>query len=188
MANDSSRTERVEVAAYRVPTDVPESDGTLQWNSTTIVVVHAWGGGRTGLGYSYTDASAAELIRGMLASAVVGSDVLDVPGAWQAMHHAIRNVGHSGLAYMALSAVDLALWDLKARVLERSLDQVVGAVHEGVAIYGSGGFTSYTNDRLRDQLGGWVGEGIPRVKMKVGREPDRDVERVRVAREAIGLL
>lgn len=180
------RVERLALSAYRVPTDEPESDGTLEWDSTTVVVVHASGAGQTGLGYSYTDVSAAELIRGHLARAVEGTDVMNVPGAWQAMHHAVRNLGHTGLTYMAISAVDLALWDLKARVLERSLDEVIGAVRDGVPVYGSGGFTSYSDERLSEQLGDWVAEGIPRVKMKVGREPQRDVERVRAARAAIG--
>ena len=87
---------------------------------------------------------------------------------------------------MAIAAVDTALWDLKARILELPLAAVLDAAHEAVPVYGSGGFTSYSDERLADQLGGWAEQGIPRVKMKVGRDPDRDLERVRVARAAIG--
>ena len=47
-------------------------------------------------------------------------------------------------------------------------------------------FISYSHEQLRSQLGGWADEGIRMVKMKVGRDPDRDLARVRVAREAIG--
>ena len=87
---------------------------------------------------------------------------------------------------MAIAAVDNALWDLKAKLLGLPLVTLLGAVRESVPVYGSGGFTSYTDTQLREQLGGWVGAGIARVKMKVGREPGRDPARVRVAREAIG--
>jgi len=87
---------------------------------------------------------------------------------------------------MAIAAVDTALWDLKARLLGLPLATLLDAVRSEVPIYGSGGFTSYSDEQLASQLGGWAELGIPRVKMKVGRSPDRDVERVRVARQAIG--
>lgn len=178
---------RLHVGAYTIPTDRPESDGTLAWDSTTVVVVEAHAGGVIGLGYGYADTATAELIRGTLAAAVRGRDAGSVTGAWTAMVHAVRNLGGPGIAAMAISAVDLALWDLKARLLDMPLAILLDAPHERVPLYGSGGFTSYTIVELREQLAGWVHEGqIPRVKMKVGREPVRDVQRVRAAREAIG--
>ncbi len=175
-----------EIAAYKAPTDAPEADGTFEWNSTTLVTVHAHAAGRTGLGYTYADEATAHLVRESLAPAVLGRDALAVPGAWVAMQHAVRNLGHAGVAAMAVAAVDTALWDLKARLLGLPLVSLLGAVRDAVPVYGSGGFTSYSNDRLREQLGGWVAEGIPRVKMKVGTHPEDDLERVRAAREAIG--
>ncbi len=178
--------ERVEVAAYRVPTDAPESDGTIAWDSTTLVLVEATGGGETGLGYSYADKATAELIRESLADVVQGRDAMAVPGAWSAMVEAIRNLGRPGIASMAVSAVDAALWDLKARLLGLPLVTLLGAVRDAAPVYGSGGFTSYSIERLKDQLGGWVAAGIPRVKMKIGRDPAADLGRVRAAREAIG--
>jgi L-alanine-DL-glutamate epimerase-like enolase superfamily enzyme len=111
---------------------------------------------------------------------------MSVPAAWQAMVRAIRNLGRPGIASMAISAVDVALWDLKARLLDMPLVDLLGACRERVPIYGSGGFTSSTIEELERQLGGWAAAGIPRVKMKVGREPARDPERVRAARAAIG--
>jgi L-alanine-DL-glutamate epimerase-like enolase superfamily enzyme len=182
----AAKIEQLEVSSHEIPTDGHESDGTFAWDSTTIVIVLAHGGGAVGLGYTYTDASAAQLIDGKLRDAVVGADASDVRAAWRAMSQALRNVGRPGLGFMALSAVDLALWDLKARLLEEPLVAVLDAAHDAVPIYGSGGFCSYSDERLADQLGGWAAEGIPRVKMKVGREPERDRERVAVAREAIG--
>jgi L-alanine-DL-glutamate epimerase-like enolase superfamily enzyme len=182
----AAKIEQLEAWARELPTDGHESDGTLEWDSTTIVVVQAHACGAVGLGYTYTDAAAAQLVEGKLADAVRGADALDVRAAWQAMSRALRNVGRPGLGFMALSAVDLALWDLKARLLEQPLVAVLDAAHESVPVYGSGGFCSYSDERLAEQLAGWVEHGIPRVKMKVGREPERDRERVAAARAAIG--
>jgi L-alanine-DL-glutamate epimerase-like enolase superfamily enzyme len=178
--------EQLRATSHTIPTDQPESDGTFEWDSTTIVVVQAHGGGKTGIGYTYTHQSAAGLIEDKLQEAVRGSDAMEVRVAWHAMSTALRNIGRPGLGFMALSAVDLALWDLKARLLDQPLVAVLDAAHDEVPVYGSGGFCSYSDAKLQEQLGGWAEQGIPRVKMKVGREPERDRERVRAAREAIG--
>jgi L-alanine-DL-glutamate epimerase-like enolase superfamily enzyme len=174
--------DRLDVHACTIPTDEPESDGTAAWDSTTIVVVEASAGGQTGLGYTYCEAAAAEVVRSKLAPCV-GEDVR---AAWLAMTAAIRNMGRPGLGFCAVSAVDQALWDLKARLCGISLVELLGAAHDDVPVYGSGGFCSYNDERLREQLRGWVEAGIPRVKMKIGREPDRDPHRLDAAREAIG--
>ena len=126
------------------------------------------------------------MVSGKLADVIIGRAAHDVGGAWSAMWHAVRNYGQSGLVAMAVSAVDIALWDLKARLLGVPLVVALDAVHEGTPIYGSGGFCNYTDAQLADQLTGWVEAGIPRVKMKTGREPERDEHRLRVARSAIG--
>lgn len=178
--------EEVAVAAYTVPTDAPEADGTFAWQATTIVVVHVRAGGERGIGYSYADLATAGLIEEHLAGAVGGACALAPQRAWWAMTRAVRNLGRPGIAAMAISAVDVALWDLKARLLGLSLATLLGAVHEQVPIYGSGGFTSYSTQRLQQQLADWVQAGIPRVKMKIGSLPGEDVARVGAAREAIG--
>jgi L-alanine-DL-glutamate epimerase-like enolase superfamily enzyme len=87
--------------------------------------------------------------------------------------------------------VDTALWDLKARLLGLPLHRLLGAVREAVPVYGSGGFTSYDEARLREQLTGWVsGQRIPRVKIKIGESwgthPARDLARMTQAREVVG--
>jgi L-alanine-DL-glutamate epimerase-like enolase superfamily enzyme len=102
------------------------------------------------------------------------------------MQHAVRNLGRPGVAAEAIAAVDIALWDLRSRLLEEPLVVALGAAHDATPIYGSGGFTSYDDDALQSQLRGWVEAGIPRVKMKVGRDPDADAARVMAARSAIG--
>jgi L-alanine-DL-glutamate epimerase-like enolase superfamily enzyme len=176
----------LEVAAYTIPTDAPEADGTLAWEQTTIVVVHAFAGDTWGLGYSYADVSTAALVESKLAGVVRGEDAMSPPAAWSKMVDAIRNLGRPGIASMAIAAVDTALWDLKARLLGLPLCRLLGAVHDRVPVYGSGGFTSYSPRRLTEQLEHWAKLGIPRVKMKVGSEPALDSSRVVAAREAIG--
>jgi L-alanine-DL-glutamate epimerase-like enolase superfamily enzyme len=182
----AATVERLKVHAYTIPTDEPESDGTLEWDSTTIVIVEAHAAGQTGLGYTYCDSAAAEVVSSQLAGAVEGEDAMDVRAAWLRMDAQVRNAGRPGISFCALSAVDQALWDLKARLLGVSLVVLLGAAHEDVPIYGSGGFTSYSDERLCEQLGGWAEAGIPRVKMKVGRDPERDPVRLDAAREAVG--
>jgi L-alanine-DL-glutamate epimerase-like enolase superfamily enzyme len=186
MVRTQVAVEPLSVTAYEVPTDAPEADGTLAWESTTIVVVHARAGDERGLGYTYADASVARLVAGKLSGVVAGADALAPQRAWWAMTRAVRNLGRPGLAAMAISAVDVALWDLKAHLLGLPLATLLGAVHERVPVYGSGGFTSYGRERLEHQLAAWVEAGIENVKMKVGSDPEADPERVRAARGAIG--
>ncbi|HET7648197.1 MAG TPA: enolase C-terminal domain-like protein [Gaiellaceae bacterium] len=169
---------KVEVHCCTIPTDQPESDGTADWDSTTIVVAEV----DEGLGYTYCHQAAAVVIRETLADLVEE----DVRSAWLAMQRAVRNMGRPGIAACAISAVDQALWDRKARRLGVALVDLLGAVHDDVPVYGSGGFCTYSLERLQEQLGGWSGQGIPRVKMKLGREPERDPERLDAVREAIG--
>jgi len=174
-------------AAYKIPTDYPEADGTFAWDATTLIVVDAEAGNGGGVGYTYADGSIVTLIQGPLAKAIQKQDSFDIPGCWTAMQRSVRNLGRSGLAACAVAAVDNALWDLKARALNLPLAILLGRCRHEVPIYGSGGFTSYTDDQLRAQLSTWVErDGCRFVKMKVGSEPTRDPERVRAAKSAIG--
>jgi len=177
----------MQVAAYRIPTDAPEADGTFQWDATTLVVVQLEAGGQTGLGYTYADASLVRLVEGHFRDLLEGADAFAIGRLNERLWASVRNLGRSGLAACAISAVDTALWDLKARLLDLPLAHLLGMRREDVAVYGSGGFTSYDDGRLREQLGHWVLEdGCRWVKMKIGADSPRDAERVRTAREAIG--
>ena len=176
----------VESAAYTIPTDKSESDGTFEWNSTTIVIAEVTAGGVTGIGYTYSSPAATGVIHEHLASAAVGCDAMIISTAWERMVHAVRNIGRPGIAAAAISAVDNAMWDLKSKLLDLPLVALLGAVRNSVPVYGSGGFTSYSVAELCSQLIGWVQHGISRVKMKVGRDHAAHVTRVREARAAIG--
>ena len=181
-----SAIDELHVAAYKIPTDRPEADGTIAWDHTMLVCVHARARGETGFGYTYADTATARLIHEILVPAVLGRDSFAIPAAWIAMVQAIRNLGRPGVASMAIAAVDVALWDLKSRLLGLPLVTLLGAARSSAPVYGSGGFTTYTLDQLREQLAGWAAQGIPRVKMKIGTHPDHDFERVLAARNAIG--
>jgi L-alanine-DL-glutamate epimerase-like enolase superfamily enzyme len=179
--------ERVRARSFKIPTDLPEADGTIAWDSTTLVLVEVSGGGMQGLGYTYSGASIVELIQGELAKAIEGLDALDPQGAWLSMQHCVRNLGREGLAATAISAVDAALYDLKARLLDLPLAKLLGSYRGSVPIYGSGGFTSYSDDELANQLSGWVSDdGCAFVKMKIGSHSEDDPRRVALAKRAIG--
>jgi L-alanine-DL-glutamate epimerase-like enolase superfamily enzyme len=177
---------RVTAAAYTIPTDHPESDGTFAWRSTTLITVELEAGGAAGLGYTYGDRSTAALIRDTLAGPILGRDAFAHGELHALLEQATRNLGRPGLASMAIAALDVALWDLRGRLLDVPLLRLLGAARSRIPIYGSGGFTSYSTEELLRQLGGWAAAGFRRVKMKVGRDPDADLARVAAARAAIG--
>jgi L-alanine-DL-glutamate epimerase-like enolase superfamily enzyme len=179
--------ESVRAQAFTVPTDRPEADGTIAWNSTTLVIAEIAGGGNVGFGYTYSSACIVDLIRNTLAATIKGSDALAPQAARAMMLRAVRNLGREGLAATAISAIDTALYDLKARLLDLPLVRLLGAYRASIPIYGSGGFTTYSDRELEQQLGGWVAEqGCVFVKMKIGSQPERDPHRVAVAKRAIG--
>ena len=184
--NDKVPIQSLRVSGFKIPTDTPEADGTYEWDSTTIVVVEVNAGSKQGLGYTYADTATAKLIDDKLKEVVVGKDAMSVQGAWLAMLCSIRNLGRPGICAMAISAVDTALWDLKARLLDLPLVTLLGQVRGELPIYGSGGFTNYSNEQLQNQLRGWAEQGIARVKMKIGRDAEADRQRVATARKAIG--
>lgn len=181
----------IRVGVYEIPTDQHEADGTLAWDKTTVVIVEVDAGDMTGLGYTYAAGACKPLIDHMLAGAVLDRSVLDVSGAWESMVRTVRNVGRPGLVSCAISAVDTALWDLKAKILDLPVCRLLGMIHPHVPIYGSGGFTTYDDAATREQVERWVGEwAIPRVKIKIGESwghnVKRDLSRVALTRELAG--
>jgi L-alanine-DL-glutamate epimerase-like enolase superfamily enzyme len=183
--------EQVSAAVYVVPTDAPEADGTLAWDQTTMVLVTARAGGQAGTGWSYAPAASAALVNDVLAGVVAFRSAADIPAASEAMARALRNDGQAGAGAMALSAVDIALWDLKARLLGLPLASLLGQARADVPVYGSGGFTSYDDQQTRDQLADWAErDRIPRVKIKIGEsrgaDERRDLRRAELARSVIG--
>jgi L-alanine-DL-glutamate epimerase-like enolase superfamily enzyme len=183
----ATAVERVTATAYQIPTDTEqESDGTLTWDSTSLVVVEVTADGLTGLGYTYSHPSAAQVIESKLANLVEGADALMPEACWAQMQVQARQLGHAGIAAMAISAVDVALWDMKAKLLDVCLADALPRFHEHVPIYGSGGFCNYSDEQLRAQARGWADLGLRSVKIKVGRDKSADPKRLDVVRSEIG--
>ncbi|MGK7396781.1 MAG: enolase C-terminal domain-like protein [Candidatus Cyclobacteriaceae bacterium M3_2C_046] len=176
---------QVKASAFTVPTDSPESDGTIEWNSTTMILVEIKAGNQTGIGYSYADQAAAFLIQKKLADLLIEKNAWNIPGIWSLMVQEVRNLGRPGIASHAISAIDTALWDLKAKLLDLPLALLLGQVHHSVPAYGSGGFTSYTIENLQEQMVRWAEEGLNMVKMKIGRPPQKDLHRVSSVRQVL---
>ena len=176
------KVERLEVSAYTVPTEKPEADGTLSWSETTLVLVQISAGGACGTGYSFADIAIGTLIDHHIKREVIGRNALNIPEIRTGMMRRIRNLGRPGICSMAISAVDNALWDLKARLLNLCVADLLGRAHTSIPAYGSGGFTSYSGDQLKRELGDWLAQGLTSVKMKIGTDTAADVARVRLAR------
>lgn len=177
---------RGSVSAYTIPTDSSESDGTFSWDSTTMVLVTIEAAGKRALGYTYADSSTARVAKTLIETLVLNHDAFDHGAIWHSMLRYVRNLGETGIAMMAISAIDNALWDLRARILDIPLVSLIGKVRDSIPVYGSGGFTTYTDQQLTTQFSSWAEEGLGIMKMKVGTNPAMDPHRVAVARKAIG--
>ena len=177
----------LDTAVYTIPTDAPEADGTLAWDKTTMVLVTARAGGEQGLGWSYTSRAAAAVVGELLAGTVTGRDAFDVAGAAEAMARQVRNVGRPGIAAMAISAVDIALWDLKARRAKLPLWRLLGGFDPRVPCYAGGIDLDLSVEALLRQTDDNLSRGFRAIKMKVGR-PDlaADVARVKAMRAHLG--
>lgn len=175
-----------DVHVHTVPTDLPEADGTFQWNAITLVLVEIFAAGETGLGYTYGSPAIGKVAEFLAESCLAGQSPFYIPLLHDRMSRSIRNNGNRGLTAMAVSMLDVALWDLKARLLGCSVAQLLGKARDEVPVYGSGGFTSYSPQQLERQLAAWTDAGIRMVKMKVGTDPAADPDRVRLARKTVG--
>lgn len=177
--------EKIKIAAYEIPCDSPESDGTFSWKTTTLILVTLQSENKTGLGFSYGHEASLDIIKKTLSPFLETAFHWEFPLTYNRMLHSLRNIGKSGITAHAIAAVDIALWDLKAKILEIPLCQLWGMVRKEVPVYGSGGFTSYSAEDTDSQFKKWKEKGIKKFKMKVGRDPSQDLNRVKHARNAL---
>jgi L-alanine-DL-glutamate epimerase-like enolase superfamily enzyme len=181
----------VTTGVYVVPTDRPEADGTLSWDHTTLVLVEVDAGGQRGLGWTYAASACQAVIEENLVPLLCGADVFATAATHESMVRACRNFGRPGVVSCAISAVDIALWDAKAKLLGVALAELFGRYQDSAPIYGSGGFTTYDEATATAQIERWTAElAIPRVKIKVGESwgsnEERDLKRVIHARHVAG--
>jgi L-alanine-DL-glutamate epimerase-like enolase superfamily enzyme len=153
---------------------------------TTLVYVEVNAGGQTGIGFTYADIGTAKLVDSLLRETIVGTDALQIGARWNDMYGKTRNLGRDGITSMAISAVDVASGTSRGR---SSASRHTRSWARSASVYpcmGAAVLPRIRKEQLCAQLAGWVAAGIPRVKMKVGRDPRADIERVAAARRAIG--
>ncbi len=186
----SPTVDAAQCATYTVPTDQPEADGTLAWSSTSLVVVQLSAAGERGLGWSYASKASQAIFEEQLSGVVCGAGAFDIPGIFEAMLRQCRNLGRPGAVSSAVAAADMALYDLKARILGVELADLLGRSRPTTPVYGSGGFTTYDDSTTCRQVEGWLERGISMVKIKIGESwgsaADRDMARVELVRKVIG--
>ncbi len=178
--------EHCRVSAYKLPTEKPESDGTLKWHFTVLVLVEIGAGDLNGIGYTYADSATAVFVKEHLVPLLEGEDAMDNTRLWHWMFHQARNLGRPGITSMAISAVDVALWDLKAKFLQLPLCRLLGQKRQFLPVYASGGFTSYDPEEIAEKFSEWKAGGYHMFKMKIGRNKAEDLQRMRSARQTIG--
>lgn len=168
---------------------IPTIDPTAKGRSQLFVHIHT-DEGVIGLGMAPGLRAIREVIHENLSPILVGQDPFMIEKLWQDMFWRVRGFGRKGLAFQAIAAIDIALWDLKGKVLNQPIYRLLGPAHESVPIYGSGGWTNYSEAELVAEQTAYVERGIPRVKMKVaknfGQSEREDIERLAAVRDAVG--
>ena len=146
--------------------------------------------GFKGLGLTYSTPGIRQVVENGLKSVLVGQDPFNIEKLWNDMFWQVRGYGRKGIAFCAISAVDIGLWDLKAKALGLPLYRLLGPYTDSVPVYGSGGWTNYTQEELVAEMVGYVEQGIKQVKMKVGKDfgqsEREDILRLAAVREAVG--
>lgn len=184
----------IEVNLVTEPMKVHLTDATRTVGSIGYLIVRVTTDqGLEGFGVTYNEVGGLAtrmLIEESLAPMLIGRDPFETEQYWQDMFQYLRGVGRKGLLYCALSAVDIALWDLKGKIIDMPLYKFLGGQKTRLPVYASGGWSSYTDEELVEEMRGMVADGYSMIKFKVGVDnglnPMRDVERVRKVREAVG--
>jgi L-alanine-DL-glutamate epimerase-like enolase superfamily enzyme len=182
----------VHLVSLPVASGLTDATRTVESVGYTVVRVTT-DQGLEGFGITYHEVGGEAtryLVLKSIAPKLMGRDPFDTEVIWQEMFGYLRGVGRKGLTFGALSAIDIALWDLKGKACGLPLYKLFGGGPTRVPVYASGGWTSYDDDQLVDEMLDMVGQGYRSIKFKVGvdggKHPSRDVIRVRKVREAVG--
>jgi L-alanine-DL-glutamate epimerase-like enolase superfamily enzyme len=178
---------------YRVPLDEVLSDAKHgDHTHFELVTVTIWqADGREGTGYTYTGGLGGHAILAMinhdLRAFLLGRDAASIDELYDALQWRIHYVGRGGIASFAISAIDIALWDLKGRAEGRPLWQMAGGAGSRVRAYRGGVDLNFPLERLLDSVRGYLAQGFDAVKIKVGK-PDlsEDVTRAEAVRALLG--
>ena len=187
------RIAKIAAGHYRIPLPTPLSDsmhGVMPDFELITARVHS-DDGWEGVGYTYTVGRGGGavwwLIEHELAPLLVGSDPGATEDLWIRMWWHLHWVGRGGAVSFAMSAVDIALWDLKARAAHQPLWRLLGGQSNRVQAYAGGIDLHFSLEMLREQMRGFMAQGFRAVKMKVGRELlSEDIQRVAAVRDCIG--
>jgi len=174
--------------AFQDATMLPPPTGA-RGRRVLFVEVHS-DAGPVGLGWTAGLRATRAVVMDTLRETLIGKDPFDTEGLWNEMFWRVRGFGRKGVAFQAISAVDIALWDLKAKALGLPLYKLLGACHDSVPVYGSGGWTNYTEAELVREQMSYVEQGYPAIKMKIGKEfgqrEREDLARLAAVRRAAG--
>lgn len=188
------RIKNVKASLLASPVQTGFQDATRKVETVGMCVVQVTTEqGLTGIGVTYHEVGGEaikELIEKYFAPKLIDRDPFQTEAIWEELFHYARGVGRKGLSFCALSAVDIALWDLKGKILDLPLYCLLGGNEKQVPIYASGGWTSHDDDALVEEALMMVRRGYRMIKLKVGVEGgkniQRDIARCRKVREAIG--
>lgn len=188
------KIESVETELYHVPLSQPMEDAIhgVQRDFSLIVVKLGTDEGATGMGYTYSvgqvgGTSICSLIKDNLVHILIGKDPRRIEALWQRIWWALHYVGRSGIAVFALSAVDVALWDLKSRLAGEPMWRFLGGHDNKVEAYGGGIDFDMTIDQLLMQTQGFLDTGLRAVKIKIGRDSlAQECERIAAVRDLLG--
>ncbi|MDO6693890.1 mandelate racemase/muconate lactonizing enzyme family protein [Aliiglaciecola sp. 3_MG-2023] len=147
--------------------------------------------GTEGVGYTYTGGKGGRAIYSLLNDEfkplLLNQDASQIENIWDEMEWHLHYVGRGGLVSFAMSAVDIALWDVRCKRLNKPLWQVAGGANNTTACYAGGIDLNFSQDKLLSNIQGYLNKGFKAVKIKVGKENYlEDVERVAAVRDLIG--
>lgn len=184
---------KIETKLYRIPlpevlSDAKHGDHT---HFELIITVIELADGSSGTGYTYTGGKGGTAIRAMINSdlspALIGKNGSDIDGLFDFMEWHIHYVGRGGISSFAISAIDIALWDIKCKRADQPLWKVAGGANNSCKTYCGGIDLQFSLPKLLDNIKGYLDSGYNAVKIKIGRENlQEDLERIAAVRKLIG--
>ena len=187
------RIEKIETALYLVPRKPGLSSASARIESTSLLLaqVHT-DNSLAGTGWTYSHGTSGMAMKAaidtLFAERLIGEDPTDTERLWDLMWNSVfPNITMAGLTSVAMSPVDIALWDLVGKATGKPLFRLIGGHRDNVTAYGSGLDLAYSIEELLDEVEGYMSQRFWGVKIKVGRDHlEEDIDRLRAVRQAIG--